>query len=245
MAAAAAAATLVLTRSQRLYFEGAVSARVLEWTIESHDADADDATAAATSINGHKAPLRVAEAAAVQVAGAVLSPAAPPSTTDMCSPLSHSALAFEFPSAAAGCWLPQEQQKGRPDHLQQQQQQQQQEEEGHEQASCTEDADATSAAPAARGAGKRKRPSTEAAALDAAARSKRRCGAVPTASRYSACVHQAEDPAVRQRAEQVLLHHASAASASASSWPVALVLLLPHSPTAYAARRRPPPESAS
>jgi len=238
---AAAAVTLVLMRSQRLYFEGAVRARVLEWTIESHDADADDATAAATSINGHKAPLRVAEAAAVQVAGAVLSPAAPPSTTDMCSPLSHSALAFEFPSAAAGCWLPQEQQKGRPDHLQQQQE----EEEGREQASCTEDAAATSAAPAARGAGKRKRPSTEAAALDAAARSKRRCGAVPTASRYSACVHQAEDPAVRQRAEQVLLHHASAASASASSWPVALVLLLPHSPTAYAARRRPPPESAS
>ena len=238
---AAAAVTLVLMRSQRLYFEGAVRARVLEWTIESHDADADDATAAATSINGHKAPLRVAEAAAVQVAGAVLSPAAPPSTTDMCSPLSHSALAFEFPSAAAGCWLPQEQQKGRPDHLQQQQE----EEEGREQASCTEDAAATSAAPAARGAGKRKRPSTEAAALDAAARSKRRCGAVPTASRYSACVHQAEDPAVRQRAEQVLLHHASAASASASSWPVALVLLLPHSPTAYAARRHPAPESAS
>lgn len=214
---------------------------MLDWTIESHDADADDATAAATSINGHKAPLRVAEAAAVQVAGAVLSPAAPPSTTDMCSPLSHSALAFEFPSAAAGCWLPQEQQKGRPDHLQQQQQ----EEEGHEQASCTEDAAATSAAPAARGAGKRKRPSTEAAALDAAARSKRRCGAVPAASRYSARVHQAEDPAVRQCAEQVLLHHASAASAASSWWPVALVLLLPHSPTAYAARRRPAPESAS
>jgi len=239
---AAAAVTLVLMRSQRLYFEGAVRARVLEWTIESHDADADDATAAATSINGHKAPLRVAEAAAVQVAGAVLSPAAPPSTTDMCSPLSHSALAFEFPSAAAGCWLPQEQQKGRPDHLQQQQE----EEEGREQASCTEDAAATSAAPAARGAGKRKRPSTEAAGLDAAARSKRRCGAVPAASRYSARVHQAEDPAVRQRAEQVLLHHASTAAASASSsWPVALVLLLPHSPTAYAARRHPAPESAS